>query len=334
MAEEVGNFPLDQGNNTSALRGLEQAREEAGRPRRLEDAEEEVRDPRRAQESAAEEERDVARPERIEDRVELTQEAIEQSEALEQSRGESETQEIRRNELVERDFAQEEAQAESVVEQRAVAEEALQRNQSEPTPTNSGQAALSADQAGSDPEEALNEGFQLGNIQTDPDRTQEFSTRNQIDTTEEAAARGNDLETDPASQARAAREENTEVAEQAADAPEQQTQQLQQRVDEESAEVTGTRETVIQEDNLSETSSNVTETRAEQRAEDAREAARNEPPLDIPDSDVEPIEENRDPLEEAQDVNPLRAPGPSEIRDEPDATAIETERGQNVSNLI
>ena len=36
MAEEVGNFPLDQGNN-SALRGLEQAREEAGRPRRLED---------------------------------------------------------------------------------------------------------------------------------------------------------------------------------------------------------------------------------------------------------------------------------------------------------
>ena len=72
----------------------------------------------------------------------------------------------------------------------------------------------------------------------------------------------------------------------------------------------------------------------EERAEDAEQVARNEPPLDIPSMDLEPLEELRDPLEESQDINRLKAPSPSEIRDEPDATAIETERGQNVSNLI
>lgn len=333
MAEEVGSFPLDQ-SNSSALRGLEQAREEAGRPRRLDDAEEEVRDPRRTQESAAEEERDVARPERAEDRVELTQDAIDQNQALERNRAETQTQETQRNELVEQDFAQEEVEAQSVVEQRVESEEALQRNRSEPTPTNTGDAALSPGQGGSDPEEALNEGFELGNIQTDPNRTQEFSTRNQIDNPQEAAAATNELDANPTSRARDVRDDSRNADNDIADAPEQQNVQLQQRVEEENAEVRGTEEVEVQENNLSETGANVPETRAEQRAEDAREAARNEPPLEIPEPDVEQIEEVREPLEESQDTNPLRAPGPSEIRDEPDATAIETERGQNVSNLI
>ncbi len=325
MAEEVGNFPLDQGNR-GALRGLEESREEAGRPRRLDDAEEEVRDPRRAQESAAEEERDVARPERIEDRVELTQEALDQNQAAE----ETQTQETQRNKLAEQDFAQEEAQAQSVVEQRSESQDAIQSNRREAPPANTGDAAISPGQGGSDPEEALNEGFQLGNTQTNPNRIQEFASRNQIDNPEEAAAATNDLAADQASQARAAREESTEVA----DAPEQQNVQLQQRVEEDNAEIRGTEEVEVQENSLSETGANVPETRADQRAEDARQAARNEPPLEIPGSDVEQIEEAPDPLREAQDNNPLRAPGPSAIRDEPDATAIETERGQNVSNLI
>ena len=332
MAEEVGSFPLDQGNR-SALRGLEESREEAGRPRRLDDAEEEVRNPGRARETEAEEERDVARPERIEDRVELTQDAINQNRALEQNRAETQTQQVRSNELVEQDFAQEEAEARSVVEQRAESQEALQRNRSEPTPTNTGDAALSTGQGGSDPEEALNEGFQLGNTQTDPNRIREFSTRNQIDNPQEAAAATNELGSNPTSRARDLRNEARNSGD-IADAPEQQTAQIQQRVEADNAEVRGTEEVEVQEDNLSETRANVPETRAEQRAEDAREAARNEPPLDIPAADVEQIEENQEPLQEAQDTNPLRAPGPSEIRDEPDATAIETERGQNVSNLI
>ena len=60
MAEEVGNFPLDQGN-TNALRGMEQAREEGRRSRRLANEEDNLGDPRPTQQSAAEEDRDVAR---------------------------------------------------------------------------------------------------------------------------------------------------------------------------------------------------------------------------------------------------------------------------------
>jgi hypothetical protein len=333
MAEEVGNFPLDQGN-TGALRGLEQSREEAGRPRRLDDAEEEVRDPRRTQEAAAEEERDTSRPERIEDRVEITQDAINQNQAAERNRAETQTEEVRQAVDQEEADRQESIQGQAISERRVESEEALQRNRTAPTPTNTGDSALVAGPGGSDPEEALDEGFQLGNTQTNPNRTEEFSTRNQIDNPEEAAAATNELDSNPTSRARDTRNESRDASNDLANAPEQQNIQLQQRVESENAEIRGTEEVEVLEDNLSETAANVPESRAEQRAEDAREAARNEPPLDIPASDVEQIEEVSEPLQEAQDTNPLRAPGPSEIRDEPDASAIETERGQNVSSLI
>ena len=333
MAEEVGNFPLDQGN-TSALRGLEQSREEVSRPRRLDDAEEEVRDPRRVRQAAAEEERDFSRPERLEDRVEITQDAFDQNQAAERNRAENQTEEVRQAVDQQEADQQESIQGQAVAERRVESEDALQRNRRAPTPTNTGDSALVAGPGGSDPEEALNEGFQLGNTQTNPNGSEEFSTRNQIDNPEEAAAATNDFDTNPTSRARDTRDESRETTNDVADAPEQQNVQLQQRVESDNAEVRGTEEVEVQEDNLSETGASVPETRAEQRAEVAQEAARNEPPLDIPAADVEQIEEVSEPLQEAQDTNPLRAPGPSEIRDEPDATAIETERGQNVSSLI
>ena len=328
MAEEVGNFPLDQGN-TSALRGLEQSREEASRPRRLDDAEEEVRDPRRVRQAAAEEERDVSRPERLEDRVEITQDAFDQNQAAERNRAENQTEEFRQAVDQQEADQQESIQGQAVAERRVESEDALQRNLRAPTPTNTGDSALVAGPGGSDPEEALNEGFQLGNTQTNPNGSEEFSTRNQIDNPEEAAAATNQLDSNPTSRAREVRNETRDTRHAITDIP-----QLQQRVEADNAEIRGTEEVEIQEDDLSEIRANIPEARAEQRAEDAREAARNEPPLDIPESYVEQIEEVRDPLQEAKDTNPLRAPGPSEIRDEPDATTIETERGQNVSNLI
>ena len=333
MAEEVGNFPLDQGN-TSALRGLEQSREEVSRPRRLDDAEEEVRDPRRVRQAAAEEERDFSRPERLEDRVEITQDAFDQNQAAERNRAENQTEEVRQAVDQQEANQQESIQVQAVAERRVESEDALQRNLRAPTPTNTGESALVAGPGGSDPEEALNEGFQLGNTQTNPNGSEEFSIRNQIDNPEEAAAATNDFDTNPTSRARDTRDESRKTTNDVADAPEQQNVQLQQRVESGNAEVRGTKEVKVQEDNLSETGASVPETRAEQRAEVAQEAARNEPPLDIPAADVEQIEEISEPLQESQDTNPLRAPGPSEIRDEPDATAIETERGQNVSSLI
>ena len=333
MAEEVGNFPLDQGN-TSALRGLEQSREEVSRPRRLDDAEEEVRDPRRVRQAAAEEERDFSRPERLEDRVEITQDAFDQNQAAERNRAENQTEEVRQAVDQQEANQQESIQGQAVAERRVESEDALQRNLRAPTPTNTGDSALVAGPGDSDPEEALNEGFQLGNTQTNPNGSEEFSIRNQIDNPEEAAAATNDFDTNPTSRARDTRDESRKTTNDVADAPEQQNVQLQQRVESGNAEVRGTKEVKVQEDNLSETGASVPGTRAEQIAEVAQEAARNEPPLDIPAADVEQIEEISEPLQESQDTNPLRAPGPSEIRDEPDATAIETERGQNVSSLI
>jgi hypothetical protein len=333
MAEEVGNFPLDQGN-TSALRGLEQSREEASRPRRLNDAEEEVRDPRRVRQAAAEEERDVSRPERLEDRVEITQDAFDQNQAAERNRAGTQNEEVQQAVDQQEADQQESIQGQAVAERRVESEDALQRNQRAPTTTNAGDSALVTGPEDSDPEEALNEGFQLGNTQTNPNGSEEFSTRNQIDNPEEAAAATNNFDTNPTSRARDTRDESRETTNDVADAPEQQNVQLQQRVESDNAEVRETEEVEFQEDNLSETGASVPETRAEQRAKVAQEAARNEPPLDIPAADVEQIEEVSEPLQESQDTNPLRVPGPSEIRDEPDATAIETERGQNVSSLI
>jgi hypothetical protein len=320
---EVGNFPLDQGN-TSALRGLEQSREDAGRPRRIDDAEEDLRNPGRAREAAAEEERDVSRPERIEDRVEITQDAFDQNQ----------TEEARQSVDQQEADQQESIQDQAIAERRVASEDAIQRNRTEPTPNNSSDSAQVAGPGDSDPEEALNEGFQLGNTQTNPNRTEEFASRNQVDNLEDAAAATNNLDSSPTSRARDVQDESRDTSSDVSDAPERQNIQIQQRVESNNAEVRGTEEVEIQEDNVSEIEGNVSEARSEQRAEDAREAARNEPPLDIPASDVEQIEEVREPLQEAQDTNPLRAPGPSEIRDEPDATAIETERGQNVSSLI
>jgi hypothetical protein len=313
---------------------LEQSREEASRPRRLDDAEEEVRDPRRVRQAAAEEERDFSRPERLEDRVEITQDAFDQNQAAERNRVGTQTEEVRQAVDQQEADQQESIQEQAVAERHVESEDALQRNRRAPTTTNAGDSALVTGPEDSDPEEALNEGFQLGNTQTNPNGSEEFSTRNQIDNPEEAAAATNDFDTNPTSRARDTRDESRETTNDVADAPEQQNVQLQQRVESGNAEVRGTKEVKVQEDNLSETGASVPETRAEQRAEVAQEAARNEPPLDIPAADVEQIEEISEPLQESQDTNPLRAPGPSEIRDEPDATAIETERGQNVSSLI
>jgi hypothetical protein len=313
---------------------LEQSREEASRPRRLDDAEEEVRDPRRVRQAAAEEERDVSRPERLEDRVEITQDAFDQNQAAERNRVGTQTEEVRQAVDQQEADQQESIQEQAVAERHVESEDALQRNRRAPTTTNAGDSALVTGPEDSDPEEALNEGFQLGNTQTNPNGSEEFSTRNQIDNPEEAAAATNDFDTNPTSRARDTRDESRETTNDVADAPEQQNVQLQQRVESDNAEVRGTEEVEFQEDNLSETGASVPEARTEQRAEVAQEAARNEPPLDIPAADVEQIEEVSEPLQEAQDTNPLRAPGPSEIRDVPDATAIETERGQNVSSLI
>jgi hypothetical protein len=72
----------------------------------------------------------------------------------------------------------------------------------------------------------------------------------------------------------------------------------------------------------------------DKRVEEARVRVKNEPALRTPPQKIKPVEKPKEPLREAVDNNPLRGPRPSELKDESDASAVETERGQNVSNLI
>ncbi len=72
----------------------------------------------------------------------------------------------------------------------------------------------------------------------------------------------------------------------------------------------------------------------DKRVEEARARVKNEPALRTPPQKIKPVEKPKEPLREAVDNNPLRGPRPSELKDESDASAVETERGQNVSNLI
>jgi hypothetical protein len=71
----------------------------------------------------------------------------------------------------------------------------------------------------------------------------------------------------------------------------------------------------------------------EERVADEEDRVRNEPAIETPDQNIEPVEPPSEPLQEAVDNNPLRGPRPSELRED-DASAVETERGQNISNLI
>ena len=78
----------------------------------------------------------------------------------------------------------------------------------------------------------------------------------------------------------------------------------------------------------------VQEREMKRRAEAEKVRARNEPALEIPSQSIDLIDANEKPLRENEDnVNPLRGPRPSKLRDD-DTTAVETERGQNISNLI
>ena len=73
----------------------------------------------------------------------------------------------------------------------------------------------------------------------------------------------------------------------------------------------------------------------EQRAADVEDAVRNDHAIDTPDQTIEQFEsEPKSPVQEGLDINPLLGPRPSELRDDSDASAVETERRQNISSLI
>ena len=319
------NFPLDQSRVTSALRGLREAGEESSRPRRLEDSEDEFRNPEARDDEEVEQTAQAERTVIAQDRVDV----LEQDQQQEQTIADIAEEAL---EVVVRGFT-----GSLTIQIAAVASKLTTEQQS------GGAEALlnpfradresGVDPRGgvSSPEERLTERFEEGNDVADPDRIEEVQGNTQVDSVAEGTRRAND-------EATSVEQENPatplqgqpsirDVAEDGGSA--------QERLDESfNSDPPSASERSAEE--LDQTPPN--DARIQQRIQEERVAEeesriKNEPALETPAQNIDPVEDPEEPLQEAVDNNPLRGPRPSELRDD-DASAVETERGQNVSNLI
>ena len=297
------NFPLDQSQVTSALRGLREAGEESSRPRRLEDSEDELRNPEARDDEEVEQTAKAERTVIAQDRVDVLEQDQQQKQIIADIAEEA-------LEVVVRDFT-----GSLTIQIAAVA------------------SKLTTEQQGgvSSPEERLTERFEEGNDVADPDRIEEVQGNTRVDSVAEGTRRAND-------EATSVEQENPatplqgqpsirDVAEDGGSA--------QERLDESfNSDPPSASERSAEE--LDQTPPN--DARIQQRIQEERVAeeesrVKNEPALETPAQNIDPVEDPEEPLQEAVDNNPLRGPRPSDLRDD-DATAVETERGQNVSNLI
>ncbi len=319
------NFPLDQSQVSGALRGLQEAREESSRPRRLEDSEDEFRNPEARDDEEVEQTAQAERTVIAQDRVDV----LEQDQQQEQIIADIAEEAL---EVVVRDFT-----GSLTIQIAAVASKLTTEQQS------GGAEALlnplradresGVDPRGgvSSPEERVTERFEEGNDVADPDRIEEVQGNTRVDSVAEGIRRVND-------EATSVEQENPatplqgqpsirDVAEDGGSA--------QERLDESfNSDPPSASERSAEE--LDQTPPN--DARIQQRIQEERVAEeesriKNEPALETPAQKIDPVEDPEEPLQEAVDNNPLRGPRPSELRDD-DASAVETERGQNVSNLI
>ena len=319
------NFPLDQRQVTSALRGLREAGEESSRPRRLEDSEDEFRNPEARDDEEVEQTAQAERTVIAQDRVDV----LEQDQQQEQIIADIAEEAL---EVVVRGFTgsltiQIAAVASKLTtEQQSGGAEAL-RN---PLRADR-ESGVDPREGVSSPEERLTERFEEGNDVADPDRIEEVQGNTRVDSVAEGTRRAND-------EATSVEQENPatplqgqpsirDVAEDGGSA--------QERLDESfNSDPPSASERSAEE--LDQTPPN--DARIQQRIQEERVAEeesriKNEPALETPAQNIDPVEDPEEPLQEAVDNNPLRGPRPSELRDD-DASAVETERGQNVSNLI
>ena len=319
------NFPLDQSQVSGALRGLREAGEESSRPRRLEDSEDEFRNPEARDDEEVEQTAQAERTVIAQDRVDVLEQDQQQEQIIAGIAEEA-------LEVVLRGFT-----GSLPIQIAAVASKLTTEQQS------GGAEALlnpfradresGVDPRGgvSSPEERLTERFEEGNDVADPDRIEEVQGNTRVDSVAEGTRRAND-------EATSVEQENPatplqgqpsirDVAEDGGSA--------QERLDESfNSDPPSASERSAEE--LDQTPPN--DARIQQRIQEERVAEeesriKNEPALETPAQNIDPVEDPEEPLQEAVDNNPLRGPRPSELRDD-DASAVETERGQNVSNLI
>ncbi len=319
------NFPLDQSQVTSALRGLREAGEESSRPRRLEDSEDEFRNPEARDDEEVEQTAQAERTVIAQDRVDV----LEQDQQQEQIIADIAEEAL---EVVVRGFT-----GSLTIQIAAVASKLTTEQQS------GGAEALlnpfradresGVDPRGgvSSPEERLTERFEEGNDVADPDRIEEVQGNTRVDSVAEGTRRAND-------EATSVEQENPatplqgqpsirDVAEDGGSA--------QERLDESfnSDPPSASEKSAEELDQTPPNDARIQQRIQEERVAEEESRIKNEPALETPAQNIDPVEDPEEPLQEAVDNNPLRGPRPSELRDD-DASAVETERGQNVSNLI
>ena len=319
------NFPLDRSQVTSALRGLREAGEESSRPRRLEDSEDEFRNPEARDDEEVEQTAQAERTVIAQDRVDV----LEQDQQQEQIIADIAEEAL---EVVVRGFT-----GSLTIQIAAVASKLTTEQQS------GGAEALlnpfradresGVDPRGgvSSPEERLTERFEEGNDVADPDRIEEVQGNTRVDSVAEGTRRAND-------EATSVEQENPatplqgqpsirDVAEDGGSA--------QERLDESfnSDPPSASEKSAEELDQTPPNDARIQQRIQEERVAEEESRIKNEPALETPAQNIDPVEDPEEPLQEAVDNNPLRGPRPSELRDD-DASAVETERGQNVSNLI
>ncbi len=328
MAEDV-NFPLDQTRNTSAFQGLREASQQNGRPRRIEDQEEELNNPDRARE---EQEQDPVNEVSLESRVELTQEARQQAGEDPQNPTDRQNQEAQQDiaEAERREFQSNRQE----VSQDASADS---RNPGAQGPAGANELGRVSEGFVQDSEELLNDQIRSGNDVADPDRIEEFENGARIDSVQEAVVRaGEDAvaieEEDPGRPLQGA-PSIREVSE--AGAGPQGRERLEEDITSDLPSPGESAREDLQGNRVAASDSRIQESVNEEQAAEEADAVRNEPAIETPEQTIEQVEgEPESPVQEGLDINPLRGPRPSELRDDSDASAVETERGQNISSLI
>ena len=327
MAEDV-NFPLDQTRNTSAFQGLREASQESGKPRRIEDQKDELNKPDQAREK--QEQQPVDKAGSLETRIEISEEARQQAGA------DPKNPTKRQNQESHQDIAVAERR-ELQSNRQEVSKDARTefRNPRSQGPAGANELGRTSQGSVQDPQEGTDEGARAGSDLTNPDRIEEFQNGAQIDSVKEAAQQAGEdaVSVEQEGLASQIRDKPT-IRDLARDGSAVQDQESFEQIlapdaptPDESAKAD------LQGNRVAASDSKIQERLTEEKAAEEADRVRNEPALDTPTQVVEPVERPVEPIKEGLDVNPLRGPRPSETRDAT-GSSVETERGQNVSELI
>ena len=329
MAEDV-NFPLDQTRNTSAFQGLREASQESGRPRRIEDQGEELDNPDQAREG--QEQQPVNEVGSLESRVELSQGARQQAGADPQNPTDGQNQEAQQD-IAEAERREFQSNRQEVSEDAS----ADSRNPRAQGPAGANEAGRISEGFVQDSEELLNEQVRSGNDVADPDRIEEFENGARLDSVQEAVARAGEdavaVEQENPSRPLQGAPSIREVAEEGAGP--QGRERLEEDITSDLPSPGESAREELQGNRVAASDARIQESVNEERAAEEEDAVRNDPAIETPEQTIEQVEgEPESPVQEGLDINPLRGPRPSELRDDSDASAVETERGQNISSLI